>query len=435
MSKLFRIDCGYQNYDWGKIGSSSAVAQFAASSNPSTVIDESKPYAELWMGTHPSVPSKAVGGEIEGKTLRELVGEHPTELLHPKIINKFGSDKELPFLFKVLSIEKVLSIQAHPDKKLGAQLHAADPKNYPDDNHKPEMAIAVTDFEGFCGFKPLDQLAETLKTVPELHTVIGDAIVKEFTEGIVPNAALGSQEDVNNRKLLQKVFGKLMNTDDKTINDQAAKLVHRAETEPSVFTAIDPRLPDLIIRLNKQFPNDIGLFCGCLLLNHVGLKKGEAMFLQAKDPHAYISGDIIECMAASDNVVRAGFTPKFKDVKNLVEMLTYSYDSVEKQKMPLLPFSKSHGEASKSVLYNPPIAEFAVLQTIFDRADAKQQFDGFEGPSIVIATSGEGKIGIKGGEVLDVKTGYVFFVAPGTEIELISGSKEFTTYRAFVEDN
>ena len=110
-----------------------------------------------------------------------------------------------------------------------------------------------------------------------------------------------------------------MNTDDDVIKQQTAKLLERTDREPQVFKDIDSRLPELIQRLNKQFPNDIGLFCGCLLLNHVGLNKGEAMFLQAKDPHAYISGDIIECMAASDNVVRAGFTPKFKDVKNLVK--------------------------------------------------------------------------------------------------------------------
>ena len=194
------------------------------------------------------------------------------------------------------------------------------------------MAIAVTDFEGFCGFKPLDQLAKTLATVPELNEIIGQELVDEFISGIKLPAEVGSQDDVNNRKLLQKVFGKLMNTDDDVIKQQTAKLLERTDREPQVFKDIDSRLPELIQRLNKQFPNDIGLFCGCLLLNHVGLNKGEAMFLQAKDPHAYISGDIIECMAASDNVVRAGFTPKFKDVKNLVEMLTYSYESVEKQK-------------------------------------------------------------------------------------------------------
>ncbi|QRG40834.1 mannose-6-phosphate isomerase [Candidozyma auris] len=438
MSKLFRIDCGFQNYDWGKIGSSSAVAQFAAKSNPNTKIDESKPYAELWMGTHPSVPSKVVDDEtLSGKVLRDVVSSDAATYLHPSVVEKFGSDKELPFLFKVLSIEKVLSIQAHPDKALAKQLHASDPKNYPDDNHKPEMAIAVTDFEGFCGFKPLDQIAATLKAVPELYEIVGDKIAQEFISGIKSDVEIGSEEDKHNRKLLQKVFGALMNTDDKTIEEKATSLVHKAETNPEVFDQLAPNLAKLILRLNKQFPKDIGLFCGCLLLNHVLLNVGEAMFLQAKDPHAYISGDIIECMAASDNVVRAGFTPKFKDVKNLVDMLTYSYESVEKQKMPLLPFDRSRGDAVKSVLYDPPIAEFAVLQTIFDKkAGQKQVFDEFNGPSVVIATNGYGTIRIQGGEEAHkVERGYVYFVAPNTAIELESSSTDepFTTYRAFVE--
>lgn len=427
---VFRIDCGFQNYDWGKIGSKSAVAQFATSSNPSTTVDESKPYAELWMGTHPSVPSTVVESEDKsGKTLRDLVTAEPEKYLHSSILQKFGP--QLPFLFKVLSIEKVLSIQAHPDKALAKQLHANDPKNYPDDNHKPEMAIAVTLFEGFCGFKPLAELATTLKTVPELNTVIGESLVKEFSEGIVPDAKFGSLEDTNNRKLLQKIFGKLMNTDEQTINDRAAELVERSKTQPQVFTAFSPKLPDLIQRLNKQFPNDIGLFCGCLLLNHVILAPGEAMFLQAKDPHAYINGDIIECMAASDNVVRAGFTPKFKDVKNLVEMLTYSYDSVEKQKMPLLSHPKTSGEA-KSVLYDPPIEEFAVLQTLFAETNQKQHFSKFNGPSILIATKGLGSL-VVGDSKKEVKTGYVYFIGPDVEVDLESAEPEFTTYRAFVE--
>lgn len=440
-SKLFRIDCGYQNYDWGKVGSSSAVAQFASQSNPNTKIDESKPYAELWMGTHPSVPSKIVDLESgnNGKVLREYITENPQELLNTKIIEKFGAANELPFLFKVLSIEKVLSIQAHPDKKLAAQLHANDPKNYPDDNHKPEMAVAVTDFEGFCGFKPLEEISLTLQLIPELREIIGDELSQQFISGIKSNVTEGDADDVSNRKLLQAFYGKLMRTDESIITEKAKSLVKRTHDQPELFAKISPSLAALIQRLDKQFPDDIGLFCGCLLLNHVPLKKGEAMFLQAKDPHAYISGDIMECMAASDNVVRAGFTPKFKDVENLVNMLTYAYGSVDKQKMPLLPFAKSHGDAVKSVLYDPPIEEFAVLQTIFEpKAGEKQYFDEFEGPSIVIATNGSGEIKIKGETTAkEFKTGYVYFIAPNTEIELTSTSTDepFTTYRAFVESN
>lgn len=435
--KLFRIQCGYQNYDWGKIGSTSAVAQFAHNSDPSVVVDESKPYAELWMGTHPSVPSKAI--DLGNETLRDLVNANPKQYLGDSIIKKFGDSKGLPFLFKVLSIEKVLSIQAHPDKELGAILHAQDPKNYPDDNHKPEMAIAITEFEAFCGFKPLDQLARSLTNIPELNSIIGQELVDEFVNGIVVNAEPETEDDKNNKKLLQKVFGKLMNSECSDLTQKAADLVVRTEQEPELFKDIDPRLPALVHRLNSQFPNDVGLFCGCLLLNHVHLNPGEAIFLQAKEPHAYITGDIIECMAASDNVVRAGFTPKFKDVENLVEMLTYSSVSIEKQKMPLQDFPRSTGTAVKSVLYDPPIEEFSVLQTIFDKTKGgKQTMEGVQGPSIIIGTHGNGSIQIKGDDSTRQKldTGYVFFVAPDVAIELIGDEnqeQDFTTYRAFVE--
>ena len=98
------------------------------------------------MGTHPSNPSKDLD---TGRTLLDLCGENQMLLSQP-VSAKYG--EKLPFLFKVLSINKALSIQAHPNKKLAEQLHARDPKNYPDDNHKPEMAIAITPFEGSVGF-------------------------------------------------------------------------------------------------------------------------------------------------------------------------------------------------------------------------------------------------------------------------------------------
>ena len=82
-------------------------------------------------------------------------------------------DNKLPFLFKVLSINKALSIQAHPTKEHAQQLHKASPSNYPDPNHKPEMAIALRDFEGFCGFRPLVEVARFIVAIPELRHVIG----------------------------------------------------------------------------------------------------------------------------------------------------------------------------------------------------------------------------------------------------------------------
>ncbi|CAN6644679.1 mannose-6-phosphate isomerase [Trichomonascus vanleenenianus] len=429
-NKVFPLICGVQSYDWGKLGKASSVAQFAAQADPSFSIDENKPYAELWMGTHPSVPSK---NKTTGQSLREIVADKP-ELLDDSVAAKFGGG-ELPYLFKVLSIRKALSIQAHPDKTLGAILHKSDPKNYPDANHKPEMAIAVTEFEGFCGFRPLEQIIEFLNTVPELVELVTVKEAESFKVAVTgqEHALEGTDEDKRNRKALQALFGKLMNSDAAKVEDAAKRLVERAREEQLTFggSAGGPELAQLIIRLNEQFPNDIGLFCGGLLLNYVRLVPGEAMFLRAKDPHAYISGDIIECMAASDNVVRAGFTPKFKDVKNLVDMLTYSYAPVMEQKMQPQPFERASGDKAHFTLYDPPIAEFAVLESKVQKGSTAT-IKPIAGPSILVCTEGAGKIS-GDEETQDFSTGSVFFVGAGVEISLEATKGTFTTYRAYCE--
>lgn len=380
------------------------------------------------MGTHTNVPSYR---HDDKKSLRDLIASDPKDMLGDKIVQKFHSTNELPFLFKVLSIKKVLSIQAHPDKALGKILRSQDPKHYPDDNHKPEMAIAVTDFEGLCGFKPLEEIADELNRIPELRAVVGEEASDLFIQNINPKAIKGSAEDHENKKLLQTVFGKVMNAPEDLIVKNARSLVKRAETRLEDFNK--PDLPELIVSLNKQFPDDVGLFCGCLLLNHCKLKAGEAIFLRAKDPHAYINGDIIECMAASDNVVRAGFTPKFKDVENLVSMLTYAYDPVEEQKMKAEPFKRSSG-AGNSVCFNPPIEEFAIIQTTFTESIGTRHFERLNGPSILIATKGTGYLSADGVK-LKAEPGFVFFIAPGTPVDLEALDKNFVTYRAFVEPN
>ncbi|GAV53908.1 hypothetical protein ZYGR_0AK04100 [Zygosaccharomyces rouxii] len=376
------------------------------------------------MGTHPKVPSVR---HDDKKSLRDIIASDPKRILGDAVCDKFQTTDSLPFLFKILSINKVLSIQAHPDKALGKVLRAQDPKNYPDDNHKPEMAIAVTDFEGLCGFKPLEEIADELNRISELRNIVGEEVANEFTRKIHSCAARGSPEDEENKKLLQAVFGKVMNAPDEVVSQNARGLVKRAHERPGDFNNSD--LPELIIRLNKQFPDDVGLFCGCLLLNHCKLQAGEGMFLRAKDPHAYISGDIVECMAASDNVVRAGFTPKFKDVNNLVSMLTYSYDPVEEQKMKPKLWEKCSG-AGVTTNFNPPIEEFAVMYTTFKDAVGTRHFEGLDGASILITTKGNGEITVAG-TTLKAEPGYVFFIAANTPVDLKALDTDFTTFRAF----
>ena len=115
-----------QNYAWGKLGSQSKAATLC--NEPSLKIDDETPYAELWMGTHPNAPSK-----IGSKPLKDFISK---DTITPDLYNKY---QDLPFLFKVLSIQKALSIQAHPDKQLAERLHKEFPQVYKDANHKPEM--------------------------------------------------------------------------------------------------------------------------------------------------------------------------------------------------------------------------------------------------------------------------------------------------------
>jgi len=390
------------------------------------------------MGTHPSNPSKDLK---TNRTLLDLIEDNQA-LLSSEISAKFGN--KLPFLFKVLSIGKALSIQAHPNKKLAEQLHAKDPKNYPDDNHKPEMTIAITPFDGLCGFRPLGEISHFLSSVPSLKELVGESSVKEFLETVNGKETSDKKEDeVANKKALQKVFSALMNAPKDAIETASKDLISAAQKDGPGFAAggvsstSGQELAELVVRLNKEFEGDIGLFV-LFFLNYVKLEVGEAMFLKADDIHAYLSGNIIECMAASDNVVRAGFTPKFKDVNTLVDMLTYSYAPIEEQKMspsdyPYVTLNASaYSSGSQAILYDPPIDEFSVVKTDLKKMGAKATFEQIAGPSIFICTSGEGKISV-GPKVEEVKTGYVFFVGATAEVVLESQSDDFTTFKAFCE--
>lgn len=424
VESIIPLVCGAQSYDWGKIGQDSTVARFVHNVDPSFAISNDKPYAELWMGTHPSLPSKCDGhsSETKGKTLAQVVKQEPDKYLLHQVTTKFDS-KSIPYLFKVLSIRKALSIQAHPDKQLARELHKRDPKNYPDDNHKPEMAIAITDFEGLCGFRPLAEIAHFLNAVPSFASLVGDSVKTEFLRVVSNKDASESQ----NKDALKQLFAAIMTSDPASIEANAKDLISQAQNN-----SFDSTLCPVLLRVNEQFPLDIGLFC-CLVLNYVTLSPGEAMYLQAKDPHAYISGDIVECMAASDNVVRAGFTPKFKDVDTLVNMLTYSYAPVAEQKMKPLAFPRgqSSNPNTKFILYDPPIDEFSVVETRVP-ANATASHKGVAGPSIVIVTEGEAEVTSKTGDKIKAIPGTVFFVIPNQEME-VAASKDFVCYRAFVE--
>ncbi len=394
------------------------------------------------MGTHPSNPSKDVE---TGRDLLDLLRDNQA-LLGSTAAAKFG--RTLPFLFKVLSINKALSIQAHPNKALAEELHARDPKNYPDDNHKPEMAIALTAFEALCGFRPLTEILHFLKTVQALRDLVGEDVAMAFTNTIA-DYETDDRPDVvlKNREALKTLFSALMSATETSLAGATSALLEAVVTDDSGFaeggveSSSGATLSKLIRRLYAEFGVDYGLF-SLFFLNYVILGPGEGLFLRADDIHAYISGDIIECMAASDNVVRAGFTAKFKDVPTLTSMLTYNYAPIEEQKMHPVDYAyatlnrQAYSSGSESILYDPPIQEFSVVRTSLKSNGAKATLDPLAGPSIIICTEGKGKISV-GPKVEEIGEGYVFFVGATAEAILEAGrlndGEEFVTFLAFCE--
>ncbi|KAJ1916720.1 Mannose-6-phosphate isomerase [Tieghemiomyces parasiticus] len=436
--RLFRLACQSQNYAWGKVGRQSLVGQFAQ--NSGIPIDEHTPYAELWMGTHPNAPSAlwpqgrdplAAPSDAQ-VTLAEYLADpdHARTLLGRPVTETFGG--QLPFLFKVLSIAKALSIQAHPDKALAERLHSQSPNIYKDPNHKPEMAIGLTPFEALCGFRDLATIARFCHNFPPLADLLGPVIVQDIDDAARRESAQDDNHHQVCREALQALFHRLMTSDEARVRTCIEALL-RLKSEG----AMHHDLLDLVERLNQQYPGDVGVLC-VFVLNHFVLNRGEAIFLGANEPHAYLFGDCIECMATSDNVVRAGLTPKFKDVDVLVNMLTYSFG--EAQNRIMRGTEQAGTDPGLTVrIYDPPIPEFTVAQVTVEQSGVPHVLDPVPGPSIFIVTQGSGQLGAHrkttaGGDTFEALPGMVFFAGADTPLSIQKTDQlggDFMCYRAF----
>lgn len=387
------MTCAVQNYDWGIKGGCEVSS--LGELNTGAPSDPSKPYAELWMGTHPSGPSVV---SATGEGLKETIAADPTAHLGAKTVERFGDD--LPFLTKVLSVAKALSIQAHPDKTLAEQLHADRPNVYKDANHKPEMTLAVTEFEALCGFVAGDVLAANLVSVPELRAVVGQAAADAFA------ASPGGKDE------LRAVFTALMTADGNVVAAQVDALAARLHAKPDK-TPVDA----LACRLNEQYPKDVGVLCA-YVLNYLALKPGQCIYLAANEPHAYLAGECIECMATSDNVVRAGLTPKLRDTAILCDMLTY------RAGVPVVLDGERVDESTTR--YVPPFDEF-MLETVTVAPGATYELTKSQGPCVYLVHRGSCVVG---GE--NARRGSVLFAAAGDETVVAAGEEGATLYRAMI---
>ncbi|XP_056005097.1 mannose-6-phosphate isomerase-like [Ostrea edulis] len=416
---VFPLKCSVQNYAWGKVGKESEVASLQKAADPSWQIDESTPYAELWMGTHVNCPSKVRTPKGSNLSLKDWITQHPEQLGDP-VRKKFGDD--LPFLFKVLSVNKSLSVQAHPNKVQAEKLHKNFPDVYKDDNHKPELAVALTPFKALCGFRPIKEVAEYLSKIEEFRAVVGG-----------PNAcklisASKTLEMPLQREAMKDCFASLMKQDPEIIQTQLKLLINRLQGLDSDGTDSCNFESEVLFKLYDEFPGDVGCFT-VYFLNVITLKPGESMFLEANLPHAYLSGDTMECMACSDNVVRAGLTPKFRDVHTLCEMLDYTGKPANKTKFT----GKSTTEGGITVTtFSPPIRDFALKRFQTEPGCNSLRLPALPSPSISIVIQGNGTASNSTLEsTLPVNRGEIFFTSVNQEITIDVSSESMLLFQAY----
>ncbi len=371
-------------YAWG---SRTAIAELQGRPAPTE-----GPEAELWLGAHPGDPS-TVPGPDGPVSLAGLIDSDPDGQLGADVAARFGA--RLPYLMKVLAAGAPLSLQAHPDLKYAAEAFArqeADPslpKNYTDANHKPEMLVALTPFDALCGFRPPLVAAQVLTelSLPQLTPVIDALRAEDLSEAV--------------RLLLSWPAGDRGALIDAVV---AAASAHPADHQhaESFRLAID---------LAAHYPGDPGVLVA-LLLNLVHLAPGEAIWMPAGNLHAYLHGLGVELMAASDNVLRGGLTPKRVDVGELLKVLRF-----ETLEDPLL-----HGaEVAPGVTsWRVPVRDFEMYRIELVESRPPVKLPG-SGPRILLGAAGDVHIGEEHGIPVSIAPGTAAYAPAGAGVLTAAG--------------
>lgn len=397
--RIFKLKGVVQHYAWG---GHSFIPELIGDHN-----DTNKPCAEYWMGAHPSAPATFhLNGELG--TLDQLIKSNPAKTITEAVYNKFG---ELPYLFKVLDVHDMLSIQVHPTKEeaekgfdkeeaAGISIHAPY-RNYKDRNHKPEIMVALSDFWLLHGFKQKADLEATLENTPELRVLL-TLFKKEGIKALYQFVMEMDQADANTillplvkREIRHKLDGKL------------------SRTEPGWWAAKLYEGKDLSGDLDR------GIF-SIYFFNIVQINPGEAIFQHAGVPHAYLEGQNIELMANSDNVLRGGLTPKHVDVPELMKHT--SFEEIVPYVMKGVP-----GRVGEKI-YPCPVPDFGISKIELTAGTEYQATA--ESLEIMIVTEGGALVN----NSLVLKRGEVLALLPGAEYELYA-SGNCTLFKAFVPNS
>ena len=357
---------------------------------------ERLPFAEYWMGAHPSGPAEILDLDL---TLSDFIARDPRAILGEQTFREFGG---LPYLFKVLDAEKMLSIQAHPsaeqaklgfarENALGISLSARN-RNYKDTFPKPEIHVALTDFWMLHGFKPFAEIQKLFLSHPLFKGLKG---TQNFQ-------SLPSSDEASRRKSLRGIFGFLMNLEKGEANRTIGAELKRLANSPGGFSKAQAEYWVAKAGENFVLPSgdqDRGIFL-IYLLNLLALKPGQATFQDSGVLHAYLEGSTMELMANSDNVLRGGLTPKHVDVPELMATLTFASGAP----------SRIEGTA-KSItesVYVTPAREFEISRIEIGAARKHRSEASSSAHTLIVL---EGQVTLRSGETEKrLKRGEVAFV-------------------------
>jgi mannose-6-phosphate isomerase len=403
-TKIFRLEGRVQHYAWG---GSEYIPSLLSQENP-----DRKPFAEYWMGAHDNAPALVV--TAEGKIpLNEFIAKDPAAMLGGKVNEQFG---RLPYLLKVLDVKDMLSIQVHPTKaaavaefeaenKKGTPLN--DPKrNYKDDNHKPELMVALSEFWLLHGFRSTEETAQLIGRIPELNFLMPFHDRKDHAR-IYRHVMTMPQEEVNQR--LQPLLDRII---------PLYKEGKLQKSDPDFWAA------RAAITFNEPGRIDRGIF-SIYLFNLVRIEPDYAIFQDAGVPHAYLEGQNMEIMANSDNVLRGGLTNKHVDVDELMKHVKFS--PVEpKLIMGSVEMETPEGQFAET-RFKTPAPDFELRQIWLPEGESltlpvstTDIFFALAGKAEV--TSGDTSIALNRGEAM--------LAIPGAEVKVKAIGDEVVIFRA-----
>ena len=396
--KIFKLKGKVQHYAWGGY---EFIPHWLGIPNT-----EHKPFAEYWMGAHPSASSDIVtpNGSL---SLNELIKGFPEITIGNNVQQKFG---ELPYLFKILDVHEMLSIQVHPTKEeaikgfeeeeaKGIPVGAAT-RNYKDKNHKPEVMVALSEFWLLHGFLQQESLKKVLQSVPEFEKFV----------------SLFKNDDY------KKLYQHVMEMSQNEVNALLTPLVHRElqRKKDNELTKDQPGwwVTKLFEHQTSVENIDRGIF-SVYFFNIVKANPGEAIFQGAGIPHAYLEGQNVELMANSDNVLRGGLTPKHIDVPELLKHTTF------KGVAPNIMMGEQMKTGEKN--YSCPVDDFGISKIELKQS---QTYSG-TASSLEIIVAIDGEMQISGTNNLSIKRGETAAILCG-ETYNISTPSSVMAYKAFV---